>query len=209
MKLLLRMLVIKNIRGIDMSAWTSFEEFVEELNKQKYLVLRNYENVLEELEQGGDLDILCEDKEEIVTNLKALPRNNREVCFNYYVMVQDRKLLLDIRNVGDGYYDTKWEKEMLEKRIFNGTFFIMDEENYKYSLLYHALIHKKEIPSKYINRFCDQFMQAEMNEKWPYKLLGQFIATKKYRLVKPKDPSVKFNKKNFNKLKLAKFLNRK
>ena len=62
----------------------------------------------------------------------------------------DQKVLVDCRWVGDCYCE-KWQRKILETRIFqeNGKFFRPDEINYAYSLLYHALIHKKIIARDY------------------------------------------------------------
>ena len=61
-----------------MGEFGSIFEFFEALNEAgvKYLVLRNYENLLEQemfLDGHGDIDLLCDDYKKIVKAVGAIP----------------------------------------------------------------------------------------------------------------------------------------
>src|SRR3989304_4092278 len=55
-----------------------------------------------------------------------------------YVAIGGRDVSVDIRFVGDCYYCEQWERDMLSRRVRAGGFFVANNENLFYSLLYHA-----------------------------------------------------------------------
>ena len=60
---------------------------------------------------------------------------------------------MDFRYLGDNYYEKKWEKDILESKIlYKKTFFVPNETDYFFSLIYHVLIHKDKITEEYKNR---------------------------------------------------------
>jgi len=93
--------------------------------------------------------------------------------------------------VGDNYYDKHWEKTILKNRIFKGSFFIPCTEDLKYSLLYHALIHKKNIANDYNLKLSKMGFTLD-NYKDD---LQKFMEIKGYEIVEPKDLSVYFGNK--------------
>lgn len=180
--------------------WNSLKDLFGKLNEMEYVILRNHETLEEEISMGGDIDILCLKKAYVVDQIHADKRILRDETFNYFIMVKDKKIPIDIREVGDGYYDEKWEKNMLNKRIKTAGFYIMDEENYKYSLLYHALLHKFEIKETYIYRLKDMFGIEIGNDDNTYKLLGNYMRKMGYMIPIPVDKGVKFNREKYKKI---------
>lgn len=180
--------------------WDSLEEFFVKLNEIKYVILRNYETLEKDIDMGGDIDILCSDKTYAVEQIHAYKRVSGDEVFNYFIMVGDKKIPVDVREVGDGYYDEKWEKAMLEERVKTMEYYVMDHENYKYSLLYHALLHKFEIKGIYIKRLEDMFGTKIGNNDKTYKLLGDYMRKKGYSIPVPVDRGVEFNKRNYKKI---------
>lgn len=179
-----------------MKKWNSFKEFFEELNKEKYTILRNHETMMEDIYNGGDIDILCEKKQCLVEHIHAFPRAEREVIFNYWVIIEGRKVPIDIREIGDGYYDEKWEKSMLYNRIKTVEYFILDDENYKYSLLYHAIVHKPFISEKYIKMIGNMFGKTIKNDENTDRLLCNYMTQMGYSISRPIDRGVSFNKES-------------
>lgn len=139
-------------------SWGSAEQVFVSLNDHfEYLVIRNFENFYDELysDTHADIDLLCRknDKNNIVKHLGAVPRLKKEDGIHYQFLIGELSIPLDLRCVGDGYYDTRWEKHMLDMRIKDlKGFYKMDDENYFWSLLYHALYHKGKISEEYMER---------------------------------------------------------
>ncbi|MEY8326721.1 hypothetical protein AALB47_22860 [Lachnospiraceae bacterium 54-11] len=180
--------------------WTSYKEFFDNLNRQEYLILRNYENLLLDIERGDDLDLLCRNKNDFINSIGAVPLQFDGECFNYYVMINEKKILLDIRMVGDGYYDLHWEDEMLKRRIWYNFFYVMDIMDYKYSLLYHAIIHKRTISEQYLDKLSLLFKENIKDRKIRMRCLRQFLKENAYQLSKPVDMGVTVNKRNYRQL---------
>ncbi len=129
-------------------------------NSVKYLVLRNYDNLLSPelyVDGHGDIDILCEDSMQIArllgayTNRKDIPPFKGDGV-HFFVYINGVPASLDLRYIGDGYYCTTWEKQMLDNRVSNDCFYIMDREDYFYSLIYHAILQKRTFSEDYRKR---------------------------------------------------------
>ena len=56
---------------------------------------------------------------------------------------------INISFVGDGYIDQTWQLSMLNTKEKDGLLFRLDQQNYFFSLLYHAAAHKHEISERY------------------------------------------------------------
>jgi hypothetical protein len=139
--------------------WNDLNELFYVLNTTtNYIVLRNFEGIPNQinLDMHNDIDILTDDKwqithilnKQILKNSKGIPRP----C----IIVGDKKISIDLRYVGDIYYDEKWAKKMLENKVRtkNGVN-CPNIEDYFYSLLYHALIHKSKISPDYITKLVE------------------------------------------------------
>lgn len=127
--------------------------------KTTYLVLRNYEGFYDSvlLDNHADIDILCDikDKKKLIDLLVAEPRFDKNDGIHYRFQVSSGWIPIDIRSVGDGYYDLNWEKNMLKNRELDSRgFYHMSSEDYFWSLLYHALYHKGNISDEYYDRLA-------------------------------------------------------
>ncbi len=181
----------------------SLEELFERLNGLEYVILRNHEDLRAEIANGGDMDILCADKEQAAEQIYAYPRVPGKEVFNYYAMAADKRIPIDIREVGDGYYDEAWEKSMLQNRVKTGDFYILDEENYKYSLLYHTLLHKPAIAEKYMDLLKKMFQRTVEEGGGTDRLLSDYLCEKGYKISIPRDQGVEFNEENCRRLEKA------
>lgn len=178
--------------------WNSISDLLEKIKDEEYVFLRNTQLINEEFDETEDWDILCRDAGKFISKIHATPLNelqNNNKCFNYYTIVNNKKLLIDIRWVGDGYYDKRWESHMLKDRLLHRNYYILDKINEKYSLLYHYLIQKKtDENSKYKGYIIQNF--GEWHIEHNIQQLIDFMKKNNYRFTKPIDSWVYLNKKN-------------
>ena len=168
--------------------WTSLSEIFRVLNEKcvNYIVLRNYEGVLDSEHVSGDIDFLCENRKELVCVLGAELRGSGFNEAHYEIFVQEKRIEIDVREIGDGYYCADWEKSFLKYREnFNGIF-VMDPENHFYSILYHCLIHKGQIPEKYSAFLSGKCPQSNSTESFR-TLLFEYMSEKKYLVTNSSD----------------------
>ena len=143
--------ILKDLEGSN--EWSSLSEMIKFLNTTcEWIVLRNFEDLSDNYEfgQGDDIDILCSDVN-IFTSLMNAKKREGGRC-SYYVWVANKKVILDIRFIGDKYYDPLWCKDMLEHRQYKGLIPVMSDKDYFFSLLYHAKLQKKFIKEIYVSR---------------------------------------------------------
>ena len=185
--------------------WENLRQLFIRLNEKcHYLILRNFEEIYSEsfLKDHPDVDFLCDNADSLIEVSKAFPRDAKSDRIHYYILIDHRKVPIDIRETGDGYYDRKWEKEMLEKRIMSPQgFYIMDEENYFYSLLYHSQIHKKTVSDDYRKRLHEMAnrQKIEYGEETGIKTLENFMRNKGYKYTYPVSPGGIMNLKGTDK----------
>ena len=124
-------------------------------NCVNYAILRNYETLPDEIyiNEHNDIDLICDSKENVAYALNAIKAQESHYRVQYYVKVEDKIANFDLRYIGDKYYDEELEEDMLKSRVFNKKgFYTLSDEYYFYTLLYHALIHKREISTDYIKK---------------------------------------------------------
>ena len=161
-----------------------------------YLVMRNWEGFFDDilLEGHNDIDLLCRDRDSrdiIVRLLDARPLTADG--FHYCFLYQGRKITLDTRILGDGYYDRRWQREMLaRKRQHPLGFYIMDPENYYYSLIYHAIYQKKGgLSEEYEQRLSRMSPLEETHTQDGYaERLDAYMRKKHFAYTRTADQSV-------------------
>ena len=110
-----------------------------------------------------------------------------------YIKVGEKNIPIDIRYLGDNFYDKKLEQDMLDSRIKhpNG-FYIPNKEMHLYSLIYHAIIHKPKIKSTYLKVFKQYGLKdSEINKRNLKNKLDTWLQQKRYSYCKP-EPSVRY-----------------
>ncbi|HWD18472.1 MAG TPA: glycosyltransferase, partial [Verrucomicrobiae bacterium] len=186
--------------------WRNLAYFFSILNETvNYLVLRNYEWLPDQFSttEHGDIDLLTDapaDLAFIVHGEKVFPETHR---VHYAVPIGGERVLFDFRFVGDDYYDQRWEKDMLARRLqlANGLH-VPAAEDYFYSLLYHALLHKRAVAPDYIGKL--RALGAVAGLPWAEKLsfanpklwrsaLAEWLTAHNYTTPRPADESVYFN----------------
>ena len=190
-----------------MRKYNNFKEVITCLNNSGilYLVLRNFDNLLKEsmyMDGHGDVDMLVTDSHAVAKILDAGTYElHGDDGIHYWIEVNKKKVSLDLRFVGDGYYCKKWENEMLERRVNHDGYFIMQYQDYFYSLIYHAILQKKEFSEEYQYRLG--IMSKQINVKLPdspnvndyIKVLERYMKEHNYTYTWPTDKHVPLNKK--------------
>ncbi|MCR4651623.1 MAG: hypothetical protein K5662_07675 [Lachnospiraceae bacterium] len=140
-----------------MKEWNSIIEMLCSLNNYKCntMVLRNYElfsnNKLISLHE--DIDMLCDDSDMVINALSATCRINDSDKIHLNVLIAGALVPLDLRVVGDSYYDEQWENDLLKRRVITKEgYYIPNPIDYIYSLMYHGLFHKSELKKEYVDR---------------------------------------------------------
>lgn len=170
----------------------------------RYLVLRNYEGLPEQFVVGshGDIDLLVESVDEVVALLGLEKESESELRVRYYAtLTSGDTVYFDLRSPDDGYYDTRWSRRMLDTRCLDERgFHVPDVESFCYSLMYHALIHKKHIaedyPAKLQQAYGQLFPGRPLALEATVEVLEAYMLEQGYAYTQPQDPSVYFNEGN-------------
>lgn len=177
----------------------TYRKIFDTIKDEQFLILRSFKDLKNDLEGGGDIDMLCLDKKSLISKYeyRALAKDTN--CYNYSIHVDEEDIELDLRCVGDNYYDSKWEEDMLKSRIEFENFYAISDENFFYSMVYHSLIHKHEMKEKHIVAIKEYAQFDSVDEL--FDILAVFMNEKGYKVVRPIDTGVEYNKANANKLK--------
>ncbi len=185
--------------------WESLDEIFYVLNNTiNYVVMRNFEGLPSQhvSDVHGDIDLLTDDYADLcfITNGKRVLRKSYRVY--HTVAVGENTVYFDFRYVGDGYYDKRWQRNMIENRVYkNDEIYVQNDENYFYSLLYHAAVHKQKIVDDYIARILqisenfreDLTVENLRDSDWLSEFLTSFLVERSYSFSDPLDLSVYYN----------------
>ena len=178
------------------NSYDSLEDFFLSINnKTNYLVLRNYEGFSSGvfLLDHPDIDILCDNSENFLLLIKSKSRtNNIKDTIHRKVIIGEKDVAVDIRSVGDGYYCSEWEREMLETKVlYNNLFYVLNTENYYYSLLYHAHFQKDVISNDYVTKLRMMGRSLGVSDKDSISLttLEAYMRKKNYKFTYPIYPA--------------------
>lgn len=183
--------------------WNSVEDMFYALNNcVNYAVLRNYEVLPDEIyvNEHNDIDVICESLQDVAYILNAIPVFSEDYRVHYKTNVEEKIAYFDLRNIGDNYYYEPIERNILKDRIYNEKgFYTLNKENYFYTLLYHALLHKPAFKEDYKKKLMeihieDVNMETTLEEY--IFILKKWLIKNEYIIVKPIDKSVAFNKEN-------------
>ena len=211
--------IIKNVPEniIGVNGWESLEQLFYVMNSSlDYVVMRNFEYLPENRfsKEHGDIDFLVKDLEQTVFIMNSQKLYKKR----YKINVSGKDVLIDLEYVGDGSYDKKWQKNILEKKILlKNSFYVPELEDYFYSLIYHILVHKTYIEIDYPEKIKDIYKKFSFydpnkcNFDNYLKFLEKFLSINTYQITKPKEPSFFFDEKildykkdikSFSKIKL-------
>lgn len=179
------------------SGWARLDEMFRFLNETiPYAVLRNGDSLPSQFDPlHDDIDLLVSDAKDCIGLLGA-----RKIAGGgslYAVQVGGQNVKLDIRSVGDGYYDTSWARDMLATRCpNNGGVQILSPRNLHYALLYHVLYHKHSVASDYPTKIAVSAKAMGMEKCEPDEWLvslDAFMRENGYRFTTPRDKTVHVN----------------
>lgn len=184
--------------------YKNLDEMFMNLNSMNinYVVLRNYENFDSEsfLVNHPDIDFLCENRELFISAIKSLPRESKKDRIHQKIVVNGKEVAIDIRTIGDGYLDSAWETSILDNKVMFHSFFVPDETNYYYSLLYHALIQKHDISKDYKERLNNMGIWDPISDRNSCLVtLEDYMCSNNYFYTIPEFSGATFNTNGINK----------
>lgn len=197
--------VNKNLVNFD--GWPNFKIFFETLNYlSNYVVLRNFET-FPKIPIDTDIDFLTDNLEQFIISISADKVFKEDHRRQYQIKINNRKIKIDVRAIGDNYYDCNFSKLILKNKSFNKKFniFTPNNNNYYFSLLYHTLVHKQFISSDYylkLNKISKKIgLKFTENFTRLKNQLEVFLAINSFDLKVPHDSSVFFNNNLLSDLK--------
>lgn len=179
---------------LKMKEFESLRGFFEYLNEEinDYVILRGVEEFENFFDWNAekDIDIMCEDTKKCVEYIGAMPLFEKDDRKHYKIFVAGKRVVIDFNTIGDGEFDEKWVREMITCREKNSVYscYVLSDEDYKYSLIYHGLVHKGAISEKYKRLSGIYFDTMEQYDK----LLWEFMKEKKYKYVVNKGEEFKY-----------------
>ena len=195
------------------TTWNTTKDIFDSISNAgiEYVVLRNYESIGDNeilISGHGDIDLLCDNYKKVVKILDAkriyrFPNRN-----SFLIKFQNVDVQVDIRFIGDGYYDTKWEEQLLRTRIlYKETCYVVNQEMYFYSLIYHAIFQKDSLSKEYFLRLCSMAKLQNLvvkDEQHLKELLFDYMIKNGYQFTFTKDPAVVLNFSEVNKKMIKK-----
>ena len=180
----------------------SKKDYFKRLNKfkkLKYVILRNQNTEKE------DIDILVNDYYlfKRISDCHSYKNKNLNFISNSgdplddggfkvsnYIRIKDKIVKLDVRYIGDGYFDTEWQKKLLNNRKVNKSFYFPNKENFTYALLYHIVYHKGYIDKKYINFLKKNLKLNTIDFNEIMMIINKYLKFKKYKMTRPLDLTI-------------------
>lgn len=160
---------------------------------EEYVVLRNYLHLREEVSSAAhpDIDLLCRNPKRIREIWGLTPRGRIPDGIHYALSFAGLTIPVDLRHVGDGYLDPAWENHILEnRRLYDSLCFVPSSEDYRYALLYHVTIQKRQISPDYRALLAELFPElspAGTREEY-LALLEPYLEAHRYQYVQPAYP---------------------
>ncbi len=189
---------------IGSGGWDSLDAMFEAFNElANYVVLRNFRDIQAELDNlHPDIDLLTDNKRLIADIANGKPTTGQKNRVQYRTLVGGKQVYLDIRHVGDGYYDARWERDLLYTRVPFEKMYVPAAEPHFYSLMYHAYYHKEQLSRDYIEKLMALAPAVSLNytrQSFLYnkvlKDLDGYMARNGYRYTEPVDTTVFLNAK--------------
>lgn len=138
--------ISKDLEGAN--GWKDWREVFELLNlTTNYLVLRGFD-MLPADNPEKDLDVITDNYQRFASTLGVIQKKKQP--YKGYILINGESINLDIRFVGDNYYNVSWAKEMLAtKELHNEVVFVPRLDHYFFSLLFHAKVQKPTVKEQY------------------------------------------------------------
>jgi len=119
----------------------------------EYVVLRNAEDLPVALEEDREIDVLARDRTDLAAVAGARPLDPGGQGVQHGCLVAGEQVVLDVREVGDGYLDRRWQDDLLRRREWHaGCVAVPRVDDHFFSLLYHAKVQKPAVKPVYVPR---------------------------------------------------------
>lgn len=177
--------------------WDHVSDLLEVLNfSVEYVVLRNYASLPASV-ADPDIDLLCNDYQKAASAINLSQKEGRP--YKGTTVVGGKALSVDLRFVGDQYYDPLWASEILSNREFTGAFYHPSMSDYFFSLLYHAKVHKPQVKQEYRTELSeiarlldfDWFTETTLSsDQEAARALSGYMRARGYSYQRAVDPGV-------------------
>ncbi|MEH6633786.1 MAG: hypothetical protein V7776_23585 [Halopseudomonas aestusnigri] len=188
----------KDLEGAD--GWQDWQELFLILNySSHYLILREFSGSLDQTQMKG-LEFLCNSYQSFASTANI--QQNLSRPYSGTVIVSDQVNHINIRFIGDGYFASSWEKDMLDRRVLDQGVYTPCTEDFFFSLLYHTKIHQKNMTDHDVQTLkelavtllYDWFPSEKMTSTQDISaILSGYMRAKKYYHEQPIDRSVHVN----------------
>lgn len=156
------------------------DEFLLGLNSEPNYVIMRGEIDEYFLNGSEDIDLLVENKKDFIYTLNLKHQGKKFSTSRYQVKIGDIYVHIDINYIGDGCFDSRWQKRMLNERIINDGIYTLSKCDKHKADIYHNVIHKNIINksehltifNSVINEFDITIPQDPMIEYHGYKYNG-------------------------------------
>lgn len=182
----------QNITGA--LGWNSIRQLFYVLNHTvRYVILRG----CREAENGQylehtDTDILTDQYLNLWYIINGSPCRSR-IRPKERIVINGINFDLDIWDTDRNYFDIHWSQSMINNRIETNGFYILNETNNFYCLLYHCLLNKNRIAPDY-QPIIDTYVKKHQLENHSYQqLLVDFLQKHNYEIIQQDDCSNGFH----------------
>ena len=178
------------------------KDFFKQLNLAKglkYVILRK------PFSERDDLDILVNDyylfkkisdchsykkKNYNFISNSGDPVDENGIKVSNYVKINHKKIRIDVRFIGDNYFDSNWQKKILITRKLGSLYFVPNKENFIYSLIYHIVFHKGYIDQKYLNILRSKLRLKKIDLQILKMKINSYLSRNKYKITRPSDLTI-------------------
>ncbi|GAA3751025.1 hypothetical protein GCM10022240_00320 [Microbacterium kribbense] len=126
------------------NGWRDLTEVIEVLRRAtEYLALRGFTELPGSLSVDPEIDVLTRERLDFaaIVNAKGDPSGSA-----VRTVIDGSEVIFDVREVGDGYFDARWQDRMLQRRVVPGDAIAQPRpDDHFFSLLYHTKIQKTHV----------------------------------------------------------------
>ena len=186
---------------IGSKGWKNWNEVFRALNLScNYVVLRGFEE-LPYNNPEKDLDLLTDDFQRLASLLGVFQFSSQP--YKGTMLVAGEHVSVDIRYIGDHYFDTRFQINVLGNRLLKNGIYVPRDDDYFFSLLYHCKVHKDSVKPKYfeilrnlaIKLELNWFENSMLNDDTKVKnILAGYYRAHRYVYISPVDEGVYANK---------------
>lgn len=186
---------------IGSKGWKNWNEVFRALNLScNYVVLRGFEE-LPYNNPEKDLDLLTDDFQRLASLLGVFQSSSQP--YKGTMFVAGERISVDIRYIGDQYFDTRFQIRVLENRQLKNGIYVPRDDDYFFSLLYHCKVHKDSVKPKYFEILRTLAIKLELNwfdnsmlndDKKAKNILAGYYRAHRYIYMSPIDEGVYANK---------------